>query len=242
MNDSNYSISSDIVQPKMIENVVSSRQTVNPDLYTIETMAARISHDLGNPIMIFNNILEIIKLKNYKLTNHEIRRYVEILHRTSWRLETQIKTLSYFNSQRLHVTKSSLLQIIRKSISNLSVSPSIKIRIPDNDVILEMDVEQMMLVLTVLISSAIQSMNGRGALFIRIEDFDDKALLKITDTSDGIPLEILPELFSAEFLNRKIGPCLGMPTCKRIVENHGWQISVETSPFGTTVSLNLLKK
>lgn len=164
MNDNSYSISSDISRPKMIEGVRSSQQTRSPELHTIETMAARISHDLGNPIMIFNNILEIIKIKNYKLTNHELRRYVEILHRTSWRLETQIKTLSYFNSQRLHATKSSLLETIRKSISNLSIPPSIKIRLPDNDVVLEMDVEQVVLVLTVLISNAIQSMNGRGAL------------------------------------------------------------------------------
>lgn len=221
---------------------LASQQTVDHDVDTIETMAARISHDLGNPTMIFNNILEIIKLKNYKLTSHEIKRYVEILHRTSWRLEAQIKTLSYFNSKRLYLTKNSLLQSIRKSISNLSIPSSIKIKIPDNDVELEMDTEQIELVLTILISNAIQSMNGKGGLFIGIEDFGERALLKITDTCDGIPLEILPQLFSAEFLHRKVGPCLGLPTCKRIVENHGWQISAETSPFGTTFSLNLLKK
>lgn len=212
------------------------------DVALIESLIARLSHDFSNPIMIFNGVLEIIKRKHYKCTTHELKKYVNILADSSFRLNAQVKTLAYFNSQGLHSKNKSILQIIKKSISDLKVPPSVKISLPQNDVSINMDPDQIEMVMVTLIGNAVQAVNNRGAIMFRLTEYTDDIVLKIEDTGDGIPLEILPRLFDPTFLSRKIGSCFGLPMCKRIIENHNGNIAVDTNPFGTVFSLRLPKK
>ena len=223
--------------PQPLQN---NQQNLKVDL--IEYLTARISHDLSNPMMIFNNVLEIIKAKNYQCTNRELREYVDMLTTSSLRLNMHVKTLAYFNSQRLHVKRESLLQIIKNVISGLCIPPSIRISLPKKDTRIEMDVEQMETLLFILVSNALQVLNNKGVIMIRLKEFDDDVVLEVEDVGDGITMELLPKLFDPTFINRKVGSCLGLPTCKRIIENHGGAISVDSNPFGTTFSLKLLKK
>lgn len=205
-------------------------------------MTAKISHDLSNPMMIFNNVLEIIKNKNYECASHELKKYVDMLETSSFRLNTQVRTLAYFNSQRLHIKKESVLRIIKKVVSDLKIPDSVKTILPENDVRIEMDVSQIETMMIELISNALQVLNNGGTIIVRLTENSEDIVLEIEDVGDGIPLELLPKLFDPTFLNRKIGSCLGLPACKRIIENHDGRISVDTNPFGMVFTLKLLKK
>jgi signal transduction histidine kinase len=165
-----------------------------------------------------------------------------MLAAASFRLNTQAKTLAHFNSPILHVRKESVLKIIKKVICDIGVPPSIQIHLPTKDVKIDMDVNQIETVLIILITNALQVMNDKGVIFIRLAEYKNEIILKIEDLGDGIPLELLSKLFEPTYLNQKIGYCLGLPTCKRVIENHGGMISVQTTPFGTVFSLKLAKE
>lgn len=229
----------------MIERIgqaQSNSQQQNLEINLIEAMASRINHDLSNPMMIFNNVLEIIKAKNYKCTKHELEKYVNMLAAASFRLNIQVKTLAHFNSPILHVKKESILKVIKKVVYDIGVPSSVQIHLPTKDVKIDMDVNQIETMLIILITNALQVMNDRGIIFIRLTEYKNEVILKIEDLGDGIPLELLSKLFEPTYINRKIGSCLGLPTCKRIIENHGGKISVQTTPFGTVFSLKLVKE
>lgn len=66
-----------------------------------------------------------------------------------------------------------------------------------------MDVNQIEAVLIILITNALEVMNNKGVIFIRVTEYKDEIILEIEDTGDGIPLELLSKLFEPTYLQRK---------------------------------------
>ncbi len=61
----------------------------------------------------------------------------------------------------------------------------------------------------------------------------------ISDTGVGIEAELLPKLFSQKFTTKENGHGFGLLVCKRIIDNHGGQLHVESSPGdGTTFTIS----
>ena len=68
----------------------------------------------------------------------------------------------------------------------------------------------------------------------------EKVVIKITDTGSGIQEENMIHLFEPFFTTKGSGTGLGLSICKRIVEKHSGEISVESVyNKGTTVTLVL---
>ncbi|HVX83232.1 MAG TPA: ATP-binding protein [Phycisphaerae bacterium] len=74
--------------------------------------------------------------------------------------------------------------------------------------------------------------DGGGELLVRTlvskGKEGDQAILYISDTGVGISREHLPHIFDAYFTTKKGGTGLGLPTTRRIIEEHHGLISVES--------------
>ncbi len=81
-----------------------------------------------------------------------------------------------------------------------------------------------------LLLNAIQAMPKGGELLIRSLASKGQAILYISDTGMGIPAENLPRIFDAYFTTKKGGTGLGLPTTRRIIEEHGGHIAVTSEP------------
>lgn len=96
---------------------------------------------------------------------------------------------------------------------------------------------------TNLVQNALQAMNYRGSLELRIEqDFKDKVIIvEIIDSGPGIPEEIQHKIFQPFFTTKALGEGsgIGLDISKKIVENHKGKISFESNP-GRTVFRVLL--
>ncbi|MCS7188702.1 MAG: ATP-binding protein [Bacteroidia bacterium] len=94
---------------------------------------------------------------------------------------------------------------------------------------------------TNLIQNAIQAMQGKGELFIKVECSNSEVIVSITDTGPGIPPEILPRIFEPFFTTKAKGEGtgLGLDITRRIVEKHKGRITVESQPGRTTFSIFL---
>jgi two-component system, NtrC family, sensor histidine kinase HydH len=84
-------------------------------------------------------------------------------------------------------------------------------------------------VLNLFINSQ-QAMPEGGDLMIRTAMNGDRARIEITDTGTGISPEHIPQIFNAYFSAKKGGTGLGLAMTKRIVEEHGGEISVHSEP------------
>jgi signal transduction histidine kinase len=61
--------------------------------------------------------------------------------------------------------------------------------------------------------------------------------LKIRDTGPGIAPDHIDQVFDRNFTTRPGGSGVGLYLSKRICDRYGWQLSLESSPAGTTASV-----
>jgi signal transduction histidine kinase len=94
---------------------------------------------------------------------------------------------------------------------------------------------------TNLIDNAADAMNGKGELRIRTARELDHVLVEIGDNGPGIPPEILDHLFEPFFTTKGVGngTGLGLETARRIVREHGGDISVLSAPGETRFQVRI---
>jgi len=91
-----------------------------------------------------------------------------------------------------------------------------------------------------LVVNAIQAMPEGGELTLSVKQQEDRAILQVTDTGEGIPSENLSQLFTPFFTTRPKGNGFGLAEVKKIVQAHSGTIDVKSKlGYGTTFTLNL---
>ena len=90
------------------------------------------------------------------------------------------------------------------------------------------------LVFSNLLTNALKYTAPGGEVCIRAEAGDDNVTFSVTDTGTGIPADYLPQIFERFFRvpgqNGATGAGLGLAISREIVEAHGGQIKVESTP------------
>jgi two-component system, sensor histidine kinase FlrB len=83
-----------------------------------------------------------------------------------------------------------------------------------------------------LMLNALRAMPGGGWIELsgRMIYEGQAILFTVTDTGPGISPEHLPRIFEAGFSTRAGSPGLGLAVCRKIVEQHGGKIEVESQP------------
>jgi signal transduction histidine kinase len=65
-------------------------------------------------------------------------------------------------------------------------------------------------------------------------------ILRVTDTGSGIPAELQPRVFEPYFSTKKSGTGLGLPMVRRVAEEHGGSLSMQSEVGkGTQFTLRL---
>jgi signal transduction histidine kinase len=102
--------------------------------------------------------------------------------------------------------------------------------------------DQINQVWTNLIVNAVQAMDNKGTLTIKIYPEDDYVVVSIADTGKGIPKEIQSKIFEPFFTTKVSGEGsgLGLDIIKRILDSHSGKISFVSEPgVGTTFYVKL---
>ncbi len=91
---------------------------------------------------------------------------------------------------------------------------------------------------TNIIHNAIQAMENRGTLAIDVFQQDNQAVVTITDSGRGIPVEIQERIFEPFFTTkpRGEGSGLGLNIVRKIIDKHGGKIEVKSEPGRTSFS------
>jgi PAS domain S-box-containing protein len=90
--------------------------------------------------------------------------------------------------------------------------------------------DQMRQVFLNLILNAIDAMPNGGTLTVRTIAGPSVAVVEVQDSGIGIPEDVRAHLFDAFFTTKPTGTGLGLSICAHIVNQHGGQIDVESTP------------
>lgn len=206
-------------------------------LATIGELAARIAHDLRNPLSVIKNVCQIMKLQNTS-ADEKTKEYFLKMETSIQRMSHQIDdVLNFIRTTPLKKDVVSINNVIKKSIEDLEIPPGITIILPQNDEKINCDEQKLRTVFANIILNAVQAMDGYGQVTIRITGHTKFIDIEISDSGPGILEESLQKIFEPLYTTKQTGTGLGLSTCKNIVEQHGGTISIKNNPTTFIISL-----
>ncbi|WP_157832480.1 ATP-binding protein [Candidatus Nitrosotenuis chungbukensis] len=225
-----------------IQQVTLGDQGDTDKLQVIGELAARLAHDLRNPLSVIKNVVEIMESKPKLKIEEKIICYGR-LHRAINRISHQIdEVLDFVRPSKLTVTNNLLNEIVISAIEKIAKPDNVKINLPNNFVYVPCDFIKFEVMITNLIMNAIQAMNNSGQVDVRLFDDGKYATLQVIDSGCGIPKDVMPRIFEPLFTTKQIGTGLGLASCKAIVEQHKGIITVTSSVGkGTTFTIRIPK-
>ena len=216
-------------------------------LAIIGELAARIAHDLRNPLSVVKNTTEVLKI-SLENPNEKIVDHLSRMNRAVYRMQHQIDdVLEYVKPIALHNELTNFSFIMHDVLDRLIIPDNITVHPPLEDRRIYCDSLKIEIVFVNLIVNAIHAMEGKsGRIDIVINDDqnnEDFVVIQIKDSGHGIPKSLYQKIFDPLFTTRQIGTGLGLSSCKNILEQHGGTIDF-TSKIGkgTTFFVRLPKR
>ena len=102
------------------------------------------------------------------------------------------------------------------------------------------DAEKLRQVVINLLVNALDAMPESGTLSVKVTSLRSSAAIEIGDTGPGIDPSILPEIFDPFFTTKEAGTGLGLSIVRKIVDQHGGHIDIDSAPGrGTRIRVEL---
>lgn len=200
-------------------------------LSAIGEISARLAHDLRNPLTVIKGTVEIIKARNKKIDTEFSSKQIEMMERAVARMSNQIdEVLDFVKIQTLHATRNSLFETIGLSVTKIKKSTDFSINVVGNNVQFVYDADKLEVVFDNVITNAVEAINEKGQIDIRVNDNLNEIVIEIEDSGTGVPDELLTKIFEPLFTTKQRGTGLGLASCKRIIEQHGGSIHVKSKP------------
>jgi signal transduction histidine kinase len=216
-------------------------------------LASGIAHEIRNPLNFINLSIDHLRAAFAPKEEPGRAQYTHILTTIKdelGRLNRLVSDfLSYGRPAKLKIKEfdaRTLIEEVRDLVNTQAEQQGVKININQNgarDTKLYGDTEQIKTCFSNLMINAIQAMPDGGALNVSMRPENSHLEIKFADTGSGITSEAMGQIFEPYFSTKETGIGLGLPLTKKIIEEHGGQIEVESEPDrGTTFTVTLLCK
>jgi signal transduction histidine kinase/iron only hydrogenase large subunit-like protein len=219
-------------------------------LASMGQLAAGIAHEVNNPlgvVLMYSHLLRDEHADDEKLNED-----LTMISEQADRCKKIVAGLLHFARQNKIVRQQvNIHELLAKTATTLTPPENVTISLQhDGDGIIELDRDQMVQVLTNLVTNAYAAMPDGGSITLRTETADDDAKFIVQDTGGGIPEENLARIFDPFFTTKQIGKGtgLGLAVTYGIVKMHRGQIDVvsndnpDVGPTGTTFTITLPKQ
>jgi signal transduction histidine kinase len=244
----------------MVENRTRELEQAQEKLIRSERLAAvgelasGVGHELRNPLNVIRNCIYLINMSLEGKAEPEIEENLKLLD-----LQVDISNkivsdlLDYTRVKAPNRTVVDLNNMVRDRVSWATVPEkvSVKFNLDPESPRINVDSDQVGRAITNIINNGIQSISSSGEFRIRTgistgTGIDgDRGWVEFADTGCGIPPENLSRIFEPLFTTKPKGIGLGLAISRRMVEQNGGEIGVEsTVGKGTvfTIKLPLVKK
>ncbi|HVN98193.1 MAG TPA: ATP-binding protein [Syntrophorhabdaceae bacterium] len=200
-------------------------------LMAMGEMAARIAHEIKNPLGSMELFLSMLLSEKLKKSQKKYVDYILFGVKTVDRVINNI--LSYTRPRTLALKQAPLLDIVRDTLEFMSVSISVREIETEFNPSCEghayFDPDLMKLVIMNLISNAIEAVQARGRIKVDIKENGRFSVLIIGDNGVGMPEEVRKNIFNPFFTTKDKGVGLGLFIVYNIVKAHGGYIEVESA-------------
>lgn len=206
-----------------------------------EDVLAVVSHDLRSPLQTVQ--LASSMLQAHHASDHRSRRYLEMIHRASLRMDTLIDDLLDTANIRagrfvLEPQRERLDSVVSEAFDLQEPLAAEKGIVMIRESIVEgvhvsCDRDRILQVFGNLIGNAIKFCRSGDTISVGAVRAGDVVQLSVANTGPGIAPDVLPYLFDAYWSGTEHasqGSGLGLFICRGIVQGHGGRIWAESTP------------
>jgi signal transduction histidine kinase len=239
-----------IILRDITETRRTEQQTIESERFNALTLlAAGVAHEIGNPLNSLNIHLQLIEREARKIDGAkgaELQESVEVARAEVNRLDSIISQfLRAIRPTRPQLRPENVNTIVEEAVRFFA--PEIK----DRDIVveqelrsdlplLELDRDQMKQAFYNVIKNSFEAMKARGILRIRTDLDESHVIVRFTDTGGGMSAENLGHVFEPYFTTKSSGTGLGLLIVRRIVREHGGELSIEsTEGKGVSITIRL---
>lgn len=198
-----------------------------------------LAHEIRNPLASIQGVADAF-LRRGQLTMQE-REWMEAVRREVSKIDARVREMLDLSQSRvLNVKQCSLGELVKNVV--LLASHQVKaindcqgrnvaidfIDTTEEPVLLQLDAAHVEDAVLNLVLNAIESIEGNGRVTVRLCTDDDKALIEVTDTGCGIPLEHRRRIFEPLFTTKRQGTGLGLAAVRRAATTYHGRITFKT--------------
>lgn len=210
-------------------------------LAAVGQFARSIIHDLKNPLNIIGLTTELFGRAD--ATDATRAAAKERITRQLDRINGLVTDMLQFtqDSQALAFAPVNYERFIQQLVGELQPefeyhSVTLQCANPPPVVTVRMDAKRLRRVFYNLTHNAADAMGGKGTLTLRFWQANGELITELADTGPGLAPEIIERLFQPFATHGKAhGSGLGLSICKKIVEDHGGNISARNNPTGGAI-------
>ncbi len=211
-------------------------------LAALGEMSGGVGHELRNPLGVITNAVYYLKTVMPD-AEEKVQEYLDIISAEAFGAEKIVSDLLNFAriqpaDQQASSVSDLVSRVLDKCIppDNVEVTTHYDPDLPD----LWVDPQQIMQVLSNLITNAYQAMPEGGGLAINAQANKNQVKISLADTGQGISAENMPKLFEPLYTTKTRGVGLGLAVCKNLIQANQGSIEVESiEGQGSTFSITL---
>jgi len=212
-------------------------------LAAVGETAAMVGHDLRNPLQGITGAVDL--LKEGSLTVKERDEMLQLIQDSVDYSDAIVRDLMDYSKEiRLKLMDTTPSSITKEALRTVKIPENIMLRdLSQQYPVIMVDLERMRRVIVNTIENAIDAMPQGGTLTVSSRQSGGFVEIDIIDTGTGIPGSIMKNLWKPLQTTKAKGLGLGLAICKRIVDAHGGNISVNSEAGkGTTLTIRLLSR
>jgi signal transduction histidine kinase len=230
----------------MVQQLRESRQEIErlhrtqisraEHLATLGEMAAGLAHEIRNPLAGIAGVMEIVG-RDLPSNSPAVSVLGEVRHEVVHinKIVTELLEIArpkppVFRPGDLAAVAQHACLFARDQASVRQVT--LEVLKGDPLPALEFDAGQIHQVILNLVLNAVQACNKGGSVLVEFSSGESTVTATVTDNGNGIPPDVLPNIFRPFFTTKGNGTGLGLSLARRLVEDHGGRLEA-TSELGS---------
>ncbi len=215
-------------------------------------MARQVAHEVKNPLTPIQLSAEHL-VRVYKDPNVDFNKVLEecsetILQQVKSLRQISMEFSTFASPEPLRREPTDIGKLVREAVEPYAQTPpdgvTLRLDIGDDLPMLLADGRLLKRTLLNLVENALHALNGGGTIAVDVAPTSVNGAkyveVRVTDSGVGIDPELKERIFEPYFSTRAAGTGLGLAIAKKVVEDHGGSIELESERGeGTTVWMRL---
>jgi two-component system sensor histidine kinase HydH len=230
--------------------IATARAEQAERLAALGRLAAGLAHEIRNPLGSIAGSIELLRTGG--TLSGEDQKLCEIVERETARLNDLVGDMLDLSRPRapakapIDLVSMARDVVVLAARSGRGADVSVRYEGPDAAIAFA-DAAQMRQVVWNLVRNAIQASSAGDEVLVRISEDGEgvggeggEQLLEVCDQGAGIPPETRERLFDAFFTTRAHGMGIGLAVVKRILDDHGFAVEVDSNgEHGTSIRVRI---